>query len=125
METTIILCGIYNLLFGVFHLFFWKFFGWKKELKNVSKVNSGIMQILNIQIIIFFFIVGFICLKYSQEILQTKLGFAFLVGNFIFWLARTVNQFIFLKINDIRVHFLTVIFILGMILFLIPIVNAI
>lgn len=123
METVIVLCGIYNLLFGVFHLFFWKFFGWKKELKNVSKVNSGIMQILNIQIIVFFFVVGFICLTYPQEILQTKLGFAFLVGNFIFWLVRTVNQFIFLKINDFRIHFLTGVFILGMILFLILVVN--
>ena len=123
METVIVLCGIYNLLFGVFHLFFWKFFGWKKELKNVSKVNSGIMQILNIQIIVFFFVVGFICLAYPQEILQTKLGFAFLVGNFVFWLVRAVNQFIFLKINDFRIHFLTVVFILGMILFLILVMN--
>jgi len=82
------------------------------------------MQILNIQLIVFFFFVGFVCIKFPEEIFQTNLGFAFLVGNFIFWLVRVVNQFIFLKINDFRVHFLTVIFILGVILFLIPVVNC-
>jgi len=40
--------GIFNLLFAVFHLFFWKLFNWKYELKSISFVNRNIMQVLNL-----------------------------------------------------------------------------
>ncbi len=54
MEKVIIICGIYSFLFGIFHLFFWRFFKWKKDLAKLSQVNKGIVQILNIQLIFSF-----------------------------------------------------------------------
>lgn len=67
METIIIICGMYSLMLGVFHLFFWTFFNWKKDLAKLSEVNRGIMQILNIQIIFVFVTTGLICLFFNNE----------------------------------------------------------
>jgi len=122
METIIFICGIYCLAFAVFHLFFWKFFNWKKDLAKLSKVNRGIMQILNIQIILVFVTTGLICLFFSSEILGTTLGKYFLLANAGFWALRAINQFLFLRINDYRIHILTIVFFIGCILFLIPII---
>lgn len=123
METLIIIGGIYSLTLGVFHLFFWKFFNWKKDLTKLSVVNKGIMQILNIQMIFVFFSTGLICLFLRHQILETTLGKIFLLVNSAFWGIRVINQFIFLRINDYRIHLLTLVFIIGCILFLIPAIN--
>ncbi|ASK31106.1 hypothetical protein CEY12_13755 [Chryseobacterium sp. T16E-39] len=121
METIIIICGIYSLILGVFHLFFWKFFNWKKDLIKLSPVNRGIMQILNIQMIFVFFATGLLCLYFNKEIIETSLGRWFLLANSGFWALRIINRFLFLRINDYRVHLLTFAFFIGCILFLIPV----
>jgi len=36
MIKLIFIGGIFNLLFAVFHLFFWKLFNWKDELKSIK-----------------------------------------------------------------------------------------
>lgn len=122
METIITICGIYSLLLGVFHLFFWIFFNWKKDLSKLSQVNRAIMQILNIQLIFVFFATGLLCLYFNKEILETAFGRYFLLTNSGFWALRIINQFLFLRINDYRVHFLTFAFFIGCVLFLIPVI---
>lgn len=124
METIIIICGIYSLILAVFHLFFWKFFNWKKDLEKLSQVNRGVMQILNIQIIFVFFTTGLICLFFNHEITGTNFGKYFLLANSGFWALRIVNQFIFLRINDYRIHLLTFAFFIGSILFLVPVIYS-
>lgn len=121
MEKVIIICGIYSFLFGIFHLFFWRFFKWKKDLAKLSQINKGIVQILNIQLIFFFFSMAFICFFFTKEITETRLGKVFFMVNSGFWATRIINQFMFLKINDYRVHLLTFIFFIGFILFLVPV----
>ena len=125
METIIIICGIYSLILGVFHLFFWKFFNWKKDLEKLSQVNRAVMQILNIQIIFVFFTTGLICLFFNHEITGTNFGKYFLLANSGFWALRIVNQFIFLRINDYRIHLLTFAFLIGSILFLVPVMYSV
>lgn len=122
METVVFICGIYSFLFGVFHLFFWKFFKWKKDLVKLSQVNRGIMQILNIQMVFVFFSMGSICLFFNNEILETTLGKAFFLVNSGFWGIRLINQFCFLRINNYKMHLLTFIFFIGFILFLLPVI---
>jgi len=48
--------GIYNLAFGIYHLMFWKLFKWKEDLKNIHLVNRGIMQILKFVVSLFYFL---------------------------------------------------------------------
>lgn len=122
MEKTIIICGVYSLLLGGFHLFFWTFFNWKKDLSKLSQINKGIMQILNIHMIFVFFTTGSICLYFNKDILETNFGKCFLFVNSGFWALRIVNQFLFLRINDYRIHLLTFAFFIGCVLFLIPVI---
>jgi phage shock protein PspC (stress-responsive transcriptional regulator) len=121
MTFIIYLCGFYCLVFAVFHIGFWKRFNWDKDLKKLLFANRGIMQILNVQIIYYFLAVAFLCFAFPYELQDTKLGNAFLLSCSLFWLIRTVQQFIFLKANSKLIHILTVIFIIGTILFALPV----
>ena len=121
MKLVIYLCGFYSLAFAIFHIGFWKIFKWKKDLKKILSVNSGIMQILNIQIIYYFLFVTFICIAFPVELLSTELGNVFLLGCSLFWLIRTVQQFIFFSTKSYFANILTVIFIIGTILFALPV----
>lgn len=120
MKTVIFLCGLYSLAFAIFHILFWKIFDWKTDLKKLSFANKGIIQILNSRIIYFFLFVAFLCFFYQDELLETKLGKILLTGISLFWLGRTIEQFIFLKANNMYLHILTIIFAVGTILFAIP-----
>lgn len=121
METIILLCGIYSVALAIFHILFWKIFNWKNDLKKLSFANRAIIQILNTRIIYFFLFVAFICFVYPTELLTTGLGQTFLAGIALFWLGRTIEQFIFLKPNHGLVHILTIVFVIGTILFALPI----
>lgn len=120
MEILIFFCGIYSLGLAIFHIYFWKLFHWKSDLKKLRFENKGIMQILNIQLIFYFLFVAFVCFYFSENLLNSELGKLFLLGNSIFWLIRTLQQFIFLRENHYVIHTLTVIFIIGIILFALP-----
>jgi hypothetical protein len=117
----IYICGIYSAGFAVFHMLFWRLFNWKKDLKNISYVNRAITQILNFRLIYFFLFTSFICFTYAEELNTTSLGKAFLGGLSIFWLGRTIEQFLFLGYKNKYVNLLTVIFVVGTILFALPI----
>ena len=118
----IYLCGIYSLGFAIFHIFFWKLFNWKNDLKKLSIVNRGVMQILNVCLIYFFLFVAFICFFHTNELIKTSLGKSFLIAFSFFWFLRTIQQFIFLKIYNPTVYLLTILFIIGTILFALPVV---
>lgn len=118
----ILLCGIYALCFAIFHSQFWKLFDWKNDLKLLTHTNRTILHISNICLIYFFLFVALICFIYPQELLTTSIGNFFLGGMSVFWLIRTIQQFIFLKINHPMVHLLTYILILGVLIFAIPVI---
>jgi len=121
MKTIILICGIYSLAFAVFHISFWKVFKWSSDLRKISFANKGIMQILNVQIVYYFLFTAFICFVFPDELISTKLGNMFLLGCSLFWLIRTIQQFIFLRANHYAIHILTVIFIIGAIIFGLPV----
>ena len=111
MYTVIIFLGFYNLLFALFHLLFWRLFKWKEEVHKLSFANRGIIQILNIQIIYYFVAVAIVCFCFTNELLTTNLGKFFL---------RLVQQYIFLRKNSFVIHILAVLFLLGAVLFFLP-----
>ena len=118
----IILCGLYSLGFALFHTQFWRLFDWKNDLAKLTPVNKAIMQIFNTRLIYLFLFVAAICFIFTDELSTTPLGRFFLIGMSLFWLGRTIEQFVFLKVDQPMVHLLTYIFILGTILFAIPVV---
>ena len=118
----ILLCGFYCLGMAVFHASFTKLFDWKNELAKMNVANKAIIQIANLRLIYLFVFVALICFLFPKELTTTSLGRFFMVGMSIFWLTRTIEQFIFLKVNHPLVHLLTYLFLVGAILFLIPVI---
>ncbi|RZL46840.1 MAG: hypothetical protein EOP00_13745 [Pedobacter sp.] len=117
----IYLSGIYSISFAIFHVYFWKLFNWKNDLKSLSIANKAIIQIANLRLIYIFFGIGMVCFIFPLELLCTKLGNFFLLGISIFWLGRTIEQFIFLRVKNKMVHILTALFMLGTLLFASPV----
>jgi hypothetical protein len=116
------LCGIYNLAFAIFHLFFWKLFKWKEDFRKNSVGNRAIIQILNIRLIYIFLLMAFIYFAYPQQLMKTELGLVLLIGFLGFWVGRTIEQFIFLRVKSKMVTILTIVFFFGIVIHLLPLI---
>jgi hypothetical protein len=117
----IIIGGIYCLGFALFHALFPRIFKWHDELGTLTPINKGIVYILNNRLAYFFIFVAAACFLFTEELATTRFGNYFLIGISLFWLGRTIEQFIYLKVDHPMVQLLTYIFILGTILFAIPV----
>jgi len=91
----VIIGGINFLFWGLFHLTFWKALDWKNELIKLTKMNSNVMQMLNIGISVFLLAFGLVMLFYRKEFLNSALGNALLIVFALFWLARLVGEIAF------------------------------
>ena len=116
------ICGFFNLTFAVFHLYFWKIFRWKEDLKENSIANRAIIQILNIRLIYVFLLMAFIYFFYTNQLVTTEIGFVLLIGFLGFWTGRLIEQFIFLRVKSRMATILTVILFVGIIFHLLPVV---
>jgi hypothetical protein len=120
-QVIVFLCGIHSLGFAVFPIAFWRIFGWKSDLGNISVVNRAILQIANLRLIYLFFVIAAACFFVPNDLLTTRLGHLFLGGMSLFWVGRLIEQFIFLRYNRAMIHFLSLLFLFGAILFAMPI----
>lgn len=119
-ERLVLLCGLHSLGFALFHLAFWKLFDWKHELRKVGLPTRAITQILNLRLIYVFAGIAMICFLFPSELHATPLGRALLLFMALFWAGRTIEQFVFLRVNRPMVHVLTGLFVLGAVLFTLP-----
>ena len=117
------LCGIHSFAFAAFHLAFWKLFDWKRELSKVGPPTRAITQILNLRLVYLFLGIGVLCFVFTRELHATPLGRALLVFMSLFWAGRTIEQFVFLRVNRAMVHVLNVLFVLGAVLFALPLLG--
>jgi hypothetical protein len=122
-QVIVFLCGVHSLGFAVFHIAFWRIFGWKNDLKNCSVANRAILQIANLRLIYIFFAVAAACFFIPDDLLTTRLGHLFLGAMSLFWVGRLIEQFIFLKSNRALIHILSALFLLGAVLFAMPILE--
>lgn len=118
--TWIHLGGLHSLAFALFHMAFWKLFGWPQTLAGTTAANRAIVQILNLRLIYIALGIAVLCFAYTDELRDTALGRAVLLGMSLFWVGRTIEQFVFLRINRLVVHVLTALFVLGAVIFAVP-----
>lgn len=116
----VLLCGVHSLGLALFHLAFWKLFDWPRALQSTNAATRAIVQILNLRLIYVFLGVAVLCFLLPGDLLGTRLGHAFLGGMSLFWVGRTIEQFVFLRIDHPLVHALTVLFATGAVLFAAP-----
>jgi hypothetical protein len=112
--------GAHSLAFALFHMAFWKLFGWRQSLKAASVADRAILQILNLRLIYVFLCIAALCFVFADDLHGTAMGRAVLAGMSLFWVGRTIEQFVFLRINRPLVHVLTALFVLGAVIFAVP-----
>ena len=105
--------GIFNLLFFVFHIFFWKIFGWRDDLKNLKPINRGIMQVLNLCLMFCFLIFAYISFFRVTDMLTTCLGKSLALGIAAFWIFRAILQFIFFSRTKLVSYIFFFVFLIG------------
>lgn len=128
MKTLLIIGGIHSLLFGLFHCMFWNKLKWKTVLKKIDHNNEAVMQILNLRIIYIFFLHSFLCFFFTDDLLTTPLGNFMLIGSSLFWLGRTIEQFVYRKqlpFKDPVNMVVTIMFVVGIAIYAIPFTNSI
>jgi len=117
----LIVGGFYHLGFAIFHLFFWRLFHWKKDLASLTIINRSVMQILNLCLTFVFIVVAYISIFYSSEMVSTSFGKVITASISIFWLIRLLEQLFFFGLKKRLSIILTILFIAGFIIYLIPI----
>lgn len=119
--TLLYLCGFYNIVLVVFHIGFWKIFNWKKTLVQGTKANAIATQIMNIQLIYLFFFMAILFFVFPNKLLHSEIGNFMLLGYAGLWIILFIQQFIFLKMKGAFVTKLTLVFFIGAILHILPI----
>jgi hypothetical protein len=136
-NSLIIFGGIFHLGFAVFHLFFWQLFKWKparraeyinmlesgKESITLTYINNSITQILNLCLTFVFLVAAYISFFYSSELLSSNLGKVILISISAFWFLRTIEQLIFFGLKKRLSVKLTLLFITGFLIYLIPFIS--
>jgi hypothetical protein len=121
-EVMILLGGFYNLGFAIFHLLFWRLFRWKRDLSSLTFINRSVMQILNLCLTFVFLLMAYISFFNTSELIQTNLGKTLLVGFSLFWFLRMIEQIIFFGIRNLISIALTLVFLFGCVIYLIPLI---
>lgn len=120
MNKIIFACGLHSLLFALFHMGFWKIFNWKEELKSSTVSVRAILQIANLRLIHVLLVTAAVCFLFPDELIATSFGRFYLGGMSLFWMGRLVEQFIFLRYNKLILHVLSALFVVGAVLFALP-----
>ena len=125
MKTLIIIGGIFGLGFFVFHIFFWKLFDWKKDLSLLTSLNRGVMQVLNLCLMICFLIFAYVSIIHTDALLTTALGNSILFGIGSLWFLRAIMQPVFFGLkNSISIAFF-VTFLIGAVIYFVPFIKAV
>lgn len=112
--------GVFNALFAVFHLMFWRLFKWRDDLRTLSFVNRGIMQVLNLCLAFVFVMFAYVSLAHTEDLLFSGLGHSLLVLIALFWLARAVEQIVFFRLRRGASRLLFGLFLVGTLLYALP-----
>lgn len=112
--------GVFNAVFAVFHLMFWRLFSWRDDLRTLTFVNRGIVQVLNLCLIAVFAIFAFLSLVYTNELVSSPLGRALTALIALFWLARAVEQIVFFRLRHWGSLGFFIVFLSGALLYGVP-----
>ena len=102
MRTFIQIGGVLWVICFIFHVLFWRLFDWKNDLESVNKVNKGIIQVLNLCLMLCFLIFAYISLVQTDELLSSSLGKSLIAGMALFGGFRVAEQFIFFDLRLFR-----------------------
>jgi len=119
-EAMIIFGGVFNLGFAVFHLLFWRLFHWKEDLASLTRLNRGVVQILNLCLTFGLLAMAYVSFFHRSELVETDLGKAILVAFSLFWFLRMIEQIAFFGFKKKLSVAMTFLFLLGSAAYFVP-----
>ena len=94
MEIHITIIGCLLILISLLHLFFPRYFEWRKECSSMSQINRQMFYIHSYFIALMLLLMGVLCLTSAYDLLNTNLGKRISLGFAVFWFTRLVVQFL-------------------------------
>ena len=94
MDIHIKIIGWLLVFISLLHLFFPKYFEWKKECSSMSLINRQMFYIHSYFIGLTLFLMGVLCLTSTADLINTSLGKRISLGFGVFWFIRLVIQFV-------------------------------
>jgi hypothetical protein len=113
MTTTIAAAGLFHLGFALFHLVFWRLWGWPETLAPSGDLNAAITQTLNIVLLYLFAATGLLLIAAPEAIATSAAGRAFLGIWAGFWLLRAVLQPLLFGLEHTMSRVIFALFLLG------------
>ncbi len=120
MKWLLISGAVYFVALSIFHIFFWKLFNWTTELRRISSLNRSVMEVMNLCLIVIFSHAAVMCVFFADDLLNTRLGSAYLLGISFFLVFRAVLQVLFFKLRHPFSILLFIYFVIGAVLFGVP-----
>jgi hypothetical protein len=119
-EVSLVMGGLFNLAFAVFHMLFWRIFDWKRDLRSLTFNNRQIMQVLNLCLIFAFVIFAWISFFHGDELLRTALWRSMLILISLFWFLRAIEQALFFRLKQPASVAFLILFLTGTLLYAYP-----
>lgn len=94
MDIHIKIIGWILVVISLLHLFFPKYFEWKKECSSMSQINRQMFYIHSYFIALTLLLMGVLCLTSAADLVNTGLGKRISLGFGVFWFIRLVVQFV-------------------------------
>lgn len=93
METHIKIVGSLLIALSLMHVVIPRYFKWEQELAPLSLITRQIVYVHTFFIAFVVLLMGFLCIKYSRELVYDQFGRVITLGLFGFWLTRLIFQF--------------------------------
>ncbi|MFT5915933.1 MAG: hypothetical protein ACJAWV_003170 [Flammeovirgaceae bacterium] len=93
MEIHLKFIGFLLIALALIHIIFPRYFLWKEDLAPLSLINRQMMYVHTFFVAFMVFLMGWLCLNSSSEIVETNLGRKVSLGFGVFWFVRLLIQF--------------------------------
>ena len=109
----LVVSACYSTGFAIFHLCFWRIFDWRKDLGQLTHINRGVVQILNLCLAFVFILFAYLAIAHREEMISTAIGRSLLAGISVFWFLRMIEQIVFFGFKrPVSIGF-TIVFLVG------------
>ena len=97
-KALLIVGGILNALFAVFHLALPPLAQWQNTLPPILADSQAVMYTLNLAAAFTLLIFAFVSVFYRHDLLTTNLGKALSISIALFWLVRAAAEILYFRV---------------------------
>ncbi len=112
--------GVFNLVFGLFHLALGKALNWAETLSCLTLDNRATVYTLNIQLAFICLVFAYLSLFRRKDLLTTGIGRIVMAAMGLYYVLRAINQLVYNGLADPTTSFWLILCGIVSLLYLIP-----